>query len=131
MRHIRLFLVVTLVFLMAVPSGFAADRHVVSPQQLATAIAAQTAQQDADRAAIHEALARPEVRDTAKKLNIDMERVTATADALSGPDLAKAAQAARQVNHQLVGGASTVTISTTTIIIALLVLILLIVVIKS
>lgn len=131
MRHVRLFLVVTLAFLMAVPSGFAAEQHVVSPQQLAAAIAAQTAQQDADRAAIHEALARPEVRDTASKLNIDMARVTATADALTGPDLAKAAHAARQVNHQLVGGASTVVISTTTIIIVLLLLILLVVVVKS
>ncbi len=131
MRHVRLFLIVALAFLMAVPSGFAADQHVVSPQQLAATIAAQTAEQDADRAAIHEALARPEVRETAKKLDIDMDRVTAAADVLSGADLTKAAQAARQVNHQLVGGASTVVISTTTIIIVLLLLILLVVIVKS
>lgn len=131
MRHVRLFLVMTLALLISVPSGFAADQHVVSPEQLAATISGQTAQQEADRSAIHEALARPEVRETAKKLNIDMDRVTAAADTLSGADLAKAAQTARQVNHQLVGGASTVVISTTTIIIVLLLLILLVVIVKS
>jgi len=131
MRHARQLLIFTLSTLMAASSGFAADQHVVSPQQLAATVGGQIAQQDADRAAIREALARPEVRETAKSLSIDMDRVTAAADTLSGADLAKAADAARQVNHQLVGGASTVVISTTTIIIALLLIILLIVVIKS
>lgn len=131
MRHARLLLTVTLAFLMAAPAGFAADQHVVTPQQLAATVAGQTAQQDADRAAIHEALARSDVRDAAKSLSIDIDRIATAADTLSGADLAKAADAARQVNHQLVGGASTVVISTTTIIIGLLLLILLIVVIKS
>lgn len=131
MRHARSFLVLTLALLLSASSGFAADQHVVSPQQLAAAISGQAAQEDADRAAIREAISRPEVRDAAKSLGIDMDRVTTAADTLSGPDLAKAAATARQVNQQLVGGASTVVISTTTIIIALLLLILLIVVIKS
>jgi hypothetical protein len=56
-----------------------------------------------------------------------MARVIAVADTLAGADLERAAEAARQVNEPLVGGASTVVISTTTIIIALLVLILIIV----
>jgi hypothetical protein len=131
MRHARPFLVMTLAFLLSASSGFAADQHVVSPQQLAATISGQAAQEDADRAAIREAISRPEVRDAATSLGIDIDRVTTAADTLSGPDLAKAASTARQVNQQLVGGASTVVISTTTIIIALLLLILLIVVIKS
>ena len=131
MRHARLLVTLTVALLMAASSAFAAGQHVVSPQQLAATVTGQAAQQDADRAAIHEALARPEVRDAAKSLSIDIDRVATAADTLSGADLAKAADAARQVNHQLVGGASTVVISTTTIIIALLLLILLIVVIKS
>ena len=131
MRHARPFLVMTLVFLLLASSGFAADQHVVSPQQLAAAISGQAAQEDADRAAIREAIARPEVRDAAKSLGIDIDRVTTAADTLSGPDLAKAAATARQVNQELVGGASTVVISTTTIIIGLLLLILLIVIIRS
>ena len=131
MRHARQLVIFTFAILLAASPGFAADQHVVSPQQLSATVADQVAQQDADRAAIHEALARPEVRDAARSLSIDMDRVNAAADTLSGADLAKAGDAARQVNQQLVGGASTVVISTTTIIIALLLIILLIVVIKS
>ena len=131
MRHVRRLLIFTFAILLAAPSGFAADQHVVPPQQLAATVSGQTAQQDADRAAIREALARPEVRNAAKSVSIDIDQVSAAAGTLSGADLTKAADAARQVNHQLVGGASTVVISTTTIIIALLLIILLIVVIKS
>ena len=47
-----------------------------------------------------------------------------------GADLEKAANAAQQVNEQLVGGASTVVISTTTIIIILLLVIILIIALK-
>ena len=130
MRHVRHVLTVTLTLLMAVSSAFAADQHVVSPQQLAAAVSGQVAQQDADRAAIREALARADVRDAARSMGIDVDRVATAADTLSGPDLSKAADAARQVNHQLVGGASTVVISTTTIIIILLLVILLVVAVK-
>ena len=56
-----------------------------------------------------------------------MARVAAAAETLSGADLERAAEAARQVNDSIVGGASNVVISTTTIIIALLVVILIIV----
>ena len=45
-------------------------------------------------------------------------------------DLEKAANAAQQVNEQLIGGASTVVISTTTIIIILLVVIILVIALK-
>jgi hypothetical protein len=130
MLNARLFLVWTLVILTAASPAFAADQHVVSPQQLADAIGQQVAQQDADRAAVRDALARPEVRDVAKKMNIDMDRVTTVADTLTGVELAQAAHAARQVNQQLVGGASTVVISTTTIIIILLLIILLVVALR-
>ena len=130
MRHARQLLVFTLVLILAAASGFAGDQHVVSPRQLAETVSGQIAQQDADRAAIREALARPEVRNAAKALSIDMDGMTAAVDTFSGADLAKASDAARRVNQQLVGGASNVTISTTTIIIILLVIILLVVAIK-
>jgi hypothetical protein len=83
--------------------------------------------QDADRAAIHEALARPEVREMAVKAGIDLDRVDASVNTLGGESLDRLASAAQQVNQSLVGGASTVVISTTTIIIALLIIILLVV----
>jgi hypothetical protein len=94
---------------------------------LSQTVTTQVAQQDADRAAIHEALNRPEVRDVAAKSGIDLDRVNASVDTLSGTALSQVAAAAQQVNHSLVGGASTVVISTTTIIIALLVVILIVV----
>ena len=76
-----------------------------------------TAKQDADRESIRQALARPEVSEIAAKTGVDMTRVAAAAETLTGADLERAAAAARQVNESLVGGASNVVISTTTIII--------------
>jgi hypothetical protein len=60
-------------------------------------------------------------------MGVDMNRLTASVDTLEMADLGQAASTARQINQQLVGGDSTVTLSTTTIIIALLILILIIV----
>jgi len=75
-------------------------------------------------------LARPEVREAAAKVGLDLSRATAAVDTLEGADLARAADAARQVDQQLVGGASTITITTTTLIIILLLVILLVVAVK-
>lgn len=131
MRTIRLLIVGPLVLVMGLSnSAFAQDRHAVDPSTLATAVAEHAAAQDADRAAVREALTRPEVRDVAAKAGIDLERVTATANTLTGPELQRAAAAARHVNQALVGGASTITLSTTTLIIILLVVILIIVAAK-
>ena len=127
MRYAHQFLAFTLVFVLAALSGFAADQHVVSPQQIAATVGGQVARQDADRAAIREALARQEVRDTARALSIDMDRVTAATDTLSGVDLAAASDAARRVNQQLVGGDVA---NTTVVIVVLLVAVLLVVALK-
>jgi hypothetical protein len=121
-----------LVILLALSSSaaFADERHVVDPAAIAATMDARVARQDADRAAIREALARAEVREMAGRVGIDLSRIDAAVATLDGQDLERAAEAARQVNHSFVGGASTVVISTTTIIIALLVVILLIVALK-
>lgn len=131
MRTVRQLLAL-LLSLLTIPAGsaFADQQHVVDPNQLAVAVTQRVATQDADRAAIRDTLARPEVRDVAATLGVDVRRVTAAVVTLSGADLERAATTARQVNRQLVGGASTVTLSTTTIIIGLLALILLIVALK-
>ena len=89
------------------------------------------AKQDADRAAIREALARPQVREVATNIGVDLANASAAVDTLTGYELTRAGDTARQINEQLVGGASNVVISTTTIIIVLLLLILLIVIIKA
>jgi hypothetical protein len=127
MRMLRRSIVPVLVLLTAFPTLAAAEqRHTVAPAALAAAAADHAARQDADRESIRQALSRAEVRDVAAKVGVDMAPVTAAVETLSGADLARAADAARQVNESLVGGASTVVISTTTIIIALLVVILII-----
>jgi hypothetical protein len=120
-----------LIVLLAIPSrALAQDRHVISPSAIAAAVAEHSSQEQADRAAIHEALGQPEVRVLAARTGVDPERLETLAGTLSGSDLKTVANEARAVNESLVGGASTVTISTTTIIIGLLVLILLIVALK-
>jgi len=131
MQTVRRFLVFPLMALMmASSSAFAEQQHAVAPSQLASTVADHVAQQDANRVAIHEALARPEVQAVAESMGVDLTRATASVDTLSGADLQRAANAARQVNQQLVGGASTVVISTTTIIIVLLLVIILIIALK-
>ena len=98
----------------------------MAPDALAAAVTDHVAQQDVDRAAIHEALSRPEVRQMAETAGIDLDRLSKSVDTLTGSSLTRAASAARDANQALVGGASTVVISTTTIIIALLVILLII-----
>ena len=131
MTNVRQFLALSLVFVTAIAgSAFADQQHVVSPSDITAAMAHKVAAQDADRAAVREALARPEVQSVAASMGVDLNRANAAVETMGGVDLAQAASAARQVNQQLVGGASTVVISTTTIIIALLVVILIIVIAK-
>jgi len=108
----------------------AGQQHLLTPGQLAAAVADHVARQDADRTAIHEALARPEVARMATSMGVDLARANAAVDTVAGAELERAADAARQVNQQLVGGASTIVISTTTIIIILLLIIILIIAIK-
>jgi len=131
MRIVRPSLALLLSMLM-IPahSAVAGQQHLVNPSQLAAAVAQHVAAEDADRAVIRDTLARSAVRDVATKLGLDITRVTTAVDTLSGADLERAAASARHVDDQLVGGASTITLSTTTIIIGLLVLILLIVALR-
>jgi hypothetical protein len=129
MPSVRTLLVFSLIALMIASSpAFAGQQqHVVNPSQLATTVADSAAKQDTQRATVREALERPEVQALASKLGLDVTRAVVAVDAMSGADLTKAADAAQQVNDQLVGGASTVVISTTTIIIILLLVIILII----
>jgi hypothetical protein len=131
MRLVQRLMILPLGFMMALStSAFADQQHAIDRATLATAVSQHVAKQDSDRAALREALARPEVRAVAGRIGVDLDRATAAVDTMSGSDLARAADAARQVNQSLVGGASTVVISTTTIVIALLVLIVIILAVK-
>jgi hypothetical protein len=121
----------TVVAVMMISSTvFAGQQHLVPSSQLAESVADHIAKQDANRAAVREALARPDVQSVASSIGIDLARATAAIDTMSAADLDRAADAARHVNQQLVGGASTIVISTTTIIIILLLVIILIIAVK-
>jgi len=127
MKTVRKLTTLLLAALIAAPTVALADgRHVVDPGTLSATITAHTAGQDADRAAIREALAKPEVREMAGRMGLDVDRAAAAIDTLSPGELGRAATAARQVNQQLVGGATTIVITTTTIIIALLVILIIV-----
>jgi hypothetical protein len=131
MSTVRTLLAFPLIALMAASSpAFAGQQHVVAPNQLAATVADHVAKQDANRAAVHEALARPEVQTVASSVGLDLARAAAAVDTMNAADLDRAASAARDVNQQLVGGASTLVISTTTIVIILLLVVILIIAIK-
>ena len=86
MRTLRQALVGSFVMVLALSaSALAQERHAVDPAALADSVAAHVAEQDASRAAIHEALARPEVREMAERAGIDLGRADQTVDTLSGP----------------------------------------------
>jgi hypothetical protein len=131
MQTLRSFLLAWLMLCLACSSpAFAQERHVVEPGVFARVVAQHLAEQDADRAAIRDALRRPEVQEVAQQLGIDPARMSAFIETLAGADLQRSATAARHVNEALSGGASTVTFSTTTIIIVLLLIILIIVAVR-
>ena len=105
-----------------------AQQHVIDRAALDQAVQQRVARDRADREAIVALLRRADVRDVAGKAGLSLERAETAVAALQGDDLHQIASQARQVQSDLAGGASTVTISTTTIIIILLVVILIVVI---
>ena len=65
----------------------AGQNHAVAPGAFAAAVANYTERQDADRESIRQALRRPNVREIAAKTGIDITRVSAAGETLSGSDL--------------------------------------------
>ncbi len=83
--------------------------------------------ENADRQAIQDLLARPEVRKIAGAAGLDAQRVSAAAGVLSGADLKDVAARVHAVTavNGTVGGVERVTLTVTTIIIILLLIIIL------
>ncbi|MGE4055699.1 MAG: hypothetical protein AB7F99_12950 [Vicinamibacterales bacterium] len=98
-------------------------RHAVDPSHLSDVVAEHAAGDATNRAVVRDALSRTDVRKIASRLGVDAAELDRAAGLLSGADLARAADAARQLDQDLVGGQSAVVLSTTTIIIILLVVI--------
>jgi hypothetical protein len=130
MRTINSFIVIALLLVIAPARAFAGQQHVVDPSSVAKAVAEHADQQDADRRDVQAALARPEVRELAAKAGVDIDRASSVVSTLSGADLDRAANLARQVTASLTGGDSYFTISSTTLIIILLLVLLIIVAVR-
>jgi len=120
--------------IVAPSSAFADGLRAPDTAMLAAVVQEHAALQEADRQTIRQALGRPEVRDVAGRVGVDVDRITGSIDTIAVGDLGRAADAARKVNkqldRQLAGGESTVAFSTTTIIITLLVAIVVVVAIR-
>ena len=125
MRIVRRSLAVLLATLMVAPAAHA-QTHVVDRTALAQAVQERVSREQTDRDAILALLARTEVRQIAARASLSLDTAQAAVSTLQGQELQDLASQARQVNDDLAGGASTVTISTTTIIIVLLVIILIV-----
>jgi hypothetical protein len=99
--------------------------HVVTEAEIQDGIDARLHSEAADRQAIRDLLARPEVRRIAGTAGLDLARADAAVGALSGAELERLASQARDANSTMLGGDS-ILLSTTTIIIIVVVLVVLI-----
>ena len=121
-------LALILIGVLAVIPPLAAEQetHVADQAAIEKAISERSSEDDGNREAILELLRRPEVRELAGKVKVDLQHAETAVATLEGDELAELASLAREAESGLSGG-DTITLSTTTIIIGLLVLILIIV----
>ena len=108
-------------------TGLAAEptTHVVSDLEIQSQIDTQTHSEAADRQAIRDLLARPEVQSIAGAAGLDLQRANAAVGVLSGAELQHLAQQSRQANTAIIGG-DTMVISWTMVIIIIAALVILI-----
>ena len=105
----------------------AQDGHVVDRSQLRASVAEKAASEDADRATVLRVLQRPEVREIANQMGVDVRTAEHAVATLDGVELERLSDRARAVETGLAGGDQYITISVTALIIALLVLIVILV----
>lgn len=121
----------SLVTIMLISSGGAgaswADEprsDVIGQADIQNTIDRHVRNESADRQAVQDFLARPDVGRIAGAAGLDIQRASAAAGVLSGPELQDVAARAHEVTGA-VGGSETVTLSVTAIIIILLLIIIL------
>ena len=95
-----------LLFSLMSGTGVAAEpaNHVVSDTEIQSQIDAQSTSEAADRQAIRDLLARPEVQRIAGSAGLDLQRAGAAVSVLSGAELQRLAQQSRQANAAIMGG---------------------------
>jgi hypothetical protein len=121
---------ILLAVLLLVPAALRAETpsdHSASQAALDAALQQHTDATAADRESVLRVLEKAEVKAVASRIGVDLRSAENAVATMDARELAQVAAQAKQVDHALAGGASTIVISTTTIIIGLLVLILIIV----
>jgi len=127
MRMFVMSLAMLFTLVAAVPRAEAQETHTASPDALDAALQQHVSTSTADRDTVLRLLERDEVKKIAGEAGFDLRRAASAVATLSAEELASLAVQARQVDRDLAGGQSTITISTTLIIIALLIIILIVV----
>lgn len=127
MRMVVTIVLVAFSFVALAPRIQAQTQHAAPQAALDAAIQQHVATADAERDTLNRLLDRSEVREIAGQAGLDLTTVKSAVATLHGQQLTDLAAQASQVQQDLAGGQSRVTISTTLIIVALLVLILIIV----
>jgi hypothetical protein len=126
MRMSVMSLAMALTVVAVVPRADAQEIHTASQAALEAAVQQHVGASAADRETVLRVLEREEVRKIAGEAGFDVRRAASAVATLEGQDLADLAARARQIEQELAGGQSTITISTTLIIIALLIIILIV-----
>jgi len=109
--------------LVTIPAAATAQEHAVSQGDLDALVTAHAESLDADRTALQEWLARPDVARIAATAGIDILRADAAVATLDAEDARQLAVQVAELDASLAGAADAITIQTTTLIIVLLVLI--------
>jgi hypothetical protein len=106
--------------------AMAQQRHVVDASQMRQAIADQTANDQKNRDALLGAIRRPDVRDLADQLGLNLTRAESAVATLNSAELARLATSLPAADVDLAGGSHVVVISTTTLLLVLIIVILLV-----
>jgi hypothetical protein len=125
MQMFRRILGSVLAVMLAAPAAWAQQTHVITKSALDQAVQQRVSREQADRETLRSFLQNPTVKDVAAKAGVPITKAESAVGTLQGDELHRAADQARAIDEQLVGG-STIVISTTTIIIILLVIILIV-----
>ena len=120
-------IVVLLIVSLLTASPAWAQQGVVTPADLRAAMAEKAALDDARRDLVVSVLRDEQVRQLAASLSLDLTRAEQAVAMLADDELEAAAETARalQIQTDLAGGASTVTLSVTTLLLIIIIIILL------
>ena len=114
---------VIVVGLLVTPRADAQERHVVDQSAMQAAVTAKANADEADRAVVLDALARPEAQQVADKLGLNLTQVKDAVRTLDAHDMATLATPARAAVGQ--SGGDVVVISMTTLLLLIIIFLLL------